>query len=120
MVDEYHQSFEKRDTGMPTRLAEGVKTREVNMSVTVLTVVVDCADPRRQADFWAGALAYDVQERNADEFQVSDPTGVGAPLYFMKVPETQGGQEPVASGPCDRRLNVGRCGPPGAPGRSVR
>lgn len=27
-----------------------------------------------------------MRERNADQFLVNDPAGVGAPLYFMKVP----------------------------------
>ena len=59
------------------------------MSVTILAVIVDCRDPRRQADFWAKALAYQASQRNPDEFQVSDPAGGGASLYFMKVPEAK-------------------------------
>lgn len=57
------------------------------MSVSLLTVVVDCQDPRSQAEFWARALAYKVNQRNPDEFQVSEPGGTGGSLYFMKVPE---------------------------------
>jgi len=56
------------------------------MSVSLLAVVIDCHDPGRQAGFWARALAYEVTQRNPDEFQASDPAG-GASLYFMKVPE---------------------------------
>ncbi len=62
------------------------------MSVSLLAVVVDCHDPLRQADFWAQALAYRVSQRNPDEFQVSDPAGVGGSLYFMKVPEPKAGK----------------------------
>ncbi|MFI6601668.1 VOC family protein [Nonomuraea sp. NPDC050536] len=62
------------------------------MSVSLLTVVVDCHDPRSQAEFWAQALAYKVNQRNPDEFQVSDPGGVGGSLYFMKVPEPKVGK----------------------------
>ena len=62
------------------------------MSVSLLAVVVDCHDPRRQAEFWAQALAYKVSQRNPDEFQVSDPTGAGRSLYFMKVPEPKAGK----------------------------
>jgi hypothetical protein len=58
----------------------------------MLTVVVDCAEPRRQASFWAVALAYDVRERNTDEFLVSDPAHTAAPLYFMRVPEPKVGK----------------------------
>lgn len=62
------------------------------MSLTLFTVVVDCTDPRRQAGFWAGVLAYEVRERNRDEFLVSDPAGAAFPMYFMKVPEPQVGK----------------------------
>ncbi|WP_214319449.1 VOC family protein [Nonomuraea sediminis] len=59
------------------------------MSVSLLTVVIDCRDPASQAEFWAQALAYKVNQRNPDEFQVSDPDGTGGSLYFMKVPESK-------------------------------
>ena len=62
------------------------------MVTKLLTVVVDCGDPQRQATFWSQALAYDVSERNPDEFLVSDPDGVATPLYFMKVPEPKVGK----------------------------
>ena len=57
------------------------------MSLSLLAVIVDCRDPRRQAEFWSRALAYEVRQRNPDEFLDSDPSGVGGSLYFMKVPE---------------------------------
>jgi predicted enzyme related to lactoylglutathione lyase len=60
--------------------------------VSLLVVVVDCRDPLRQAEFWAQALAYKISQRNPDEFQVSDPAGVGGSLYFMKVPEPKVGK----------------------------
>jgi predicted enzyme related to lactoylglutathione lyase len=59
------------------------------MSVSFLTVVVDCRDPQRQAEFWAGVLGRDIRQRNTDEYQVRDPTGTSASLYFMKVPEAK-------------------------------
>jgi predicted enzyme related to lactoylglutathione lyase len=62
------------------------------MSVSLFAVVVDCHDPLRQAEFWAQALAHKVTRRNPDEFQVSDPAGGGASLYFMKVPEPKAGK----------------------------
>jgi hypothetical protein len=37
-------------------------------------------------------LAYEVGQRNPDEFQVSDPAGVGGSLCFMKVPEPEMGK----------------------------
>ena len=57
------------------------------MSASLFAVVVDCRDPLRQAEYWAQALAYQVDRRNPDEYQVSDPGGSGVSLYFMKVPE---------------------------------
>lgn len=57
------------------------------MAASLFAVVVDCGDPRQQAEFWARALSYEMVERNPDEFKVSDPDGTGEALYFMKVPE---------------------------------
>src|SRR5258705_3845158 len=62
------------------------------VTLKALTVVIDCIDPRRQADFWAEVLACDVRERNPDEYLVSDPAGKAFPLYFMKVPEPKVGK----------------------------
>lgn len=62
------------------------------MSCSLLAVVVDCQDPRTQADFWARALHRTAVERNTDEFLVSDPAGSKTPLYFMKVPEPKVGK----------------------------
>ena len=45
------------------------------MTLKVFTVVIDCTDPLRQADFWAEVLSCDVRERNPDEYLVSDPAG---------------------------------------------
>ena len=59
------------------------------MSLALLAVIVDCHDPRRQAEWWAHALAYKISQRNPDEFLVSDPAGAGRSLYFMKVPESK-------------------------------
>jgi hypothetical protein len=62
------------------------------VAVSLLTVVVDCRDPRREAEFWARVLAYQVSRRNGDEFWVSDPAGAGGSLCFMKVPGAQAGK----------------------------
>ncbi len=62
------------------------------MPVSLLAIVVDCRDPRRQAEFWARVLAYEVSQRNPGEFRVSDPAGVGGSLYFMKIPEPMVGK----------------------------
>jgi Glyoxalase-like domain len=62
------------------------------MTLKAFTVVIDCTDPRRQADFWAEVLSCDVRQRNPDEYLVSDPAGKAFPLYFMKVPEPKVGK----------------------------
>ena len=61
----------------------------VKVSLALPAVIVDYHDPRRQAEWWAHALAYKVSQRNPDEFLVSDPAGVGGSLHFMKVPENK-------------------------------
>jgi hypothetical protein len=68
--------------------AQGV----VEVSLSLLSVIVDCHDPRRQAEWWAQALANQVSQRNPGEFQVSDPAGARGSLYFMKVPEPKVGK----------------------------
>jgi Glyoxalase-like domain len=79
------------------------------VSVSLLAVIVDCHDPHRQAEFWAGALAFKVSQRNPDEFLVSDPASVGGSLYFMKVPEPKAGKnrlhlDLVTSGPMEAEV----------------
>jgi hypothetical protein len=59
----------------------------VKVPLSLLAVIIDCHDPRRQAEWWARALAYKVSQRDPDEFLVSDPADAGQSLYFMKVPE---------------------------------
>ncbi|MCU0483419.1 MAG: VOC family protein [Chloroflexi bacterium] len=74
---------------------------------TSIQVVFDCADPARQARFWAEALGYVFQppppgfdsweaclraegvpeERWNDSAAIVDPGGVGPRVYFQRVPE---------------------------------
>ena len=81
----------------------------IEIPASLLAVVVDCQDPFRQAEFWAQALAYQVTERNPDEFLVSDPAALGARLYFMKVPEEKAGKnrlhlDLVTAGPMEAEV----------------
>jgi Glyoxalase-like domain len=81
----------------------------VEISASLLAVVVDCHDPLRQAEFWAQSLAYEVSQRNPGEFQVSDPAGAGAALYFMKLPEPKASKnrlhlDLVTSGPMEAEV----------------
>ena len=57
------------------------------LSSSLLAVVVDCRDPRSQAEFWSRVLSGRMVERNPGEFLVTDPSGVASPFYFMAVPE---------------------------------
>ena len=62
------------------------------MAASLLSIVVDCREPRALAEFWATALAYELHERNPGEVMVSDPSGHGGSLYFMEVPEAKSGK----------------------------
>ncbi len=59
------------------------------MPTSLLAIVVDCRDSLSQANFWATALGHSVSERNANEYEVSDSSTGGTPLYFMNVPEAK-------------------------------
>ncbi|MEW2519142.1 VOC family protein [Actinacidiphila alni] len=75
--------------------------------MTEIQITFDCADPGAQAEFWARALGYRLQEppqgfaswdealeamgvpeeRRNDASAVTDPTGEGPRLFFQRVPE---------------------------------
>ena len=57
------------------------------MTTSLLAFVVDCRDSLSQAKYWATVLGHQVSERNTGEFEVSDSSLGGTPLYFMNVPE---------------------------------
>jgi hypothetical protein len=59
------------------------------MARSLLAIVVDCRDCLSQANWWASALDHEVSERNPNEYEVSDPSSSGTPLYFMNVPEAK-------------------------------
>lgn len=74
---------------------------------TGVQIVFDCADPGAQAEFWAAALHYKVQdppagfaswddwaraqgipeERRNDASAIVDPEGRGPRVFFQRVPE---------------------------------
>jgi hypothetical protein len=61
------------------------------VSNKVAFTTFDRHDPRAVAEFWATALAYEIEAPNEDagEVLLVDPTGVGPSLGFMKVPESK-------------------------------
>lgn len=89
---------------------------------TSVQVTFDCADPTRQAEFWARALGYRLpdppdghttwedwaraqgisQEHWNDWAAIEDPDGVGPRFYFQRVPEGK-----VAKNRMHLDLNVG-------------
>ena len=57
------------------------------MPTNLLAVVIDCANARSQASWWADVLGHELSERNPGEYEVSNPSHSSTPLYFMNVPE---------------------------------
>ncbi|MEO8228839.1 MAG: VOC family protein [Chloroflexota bacterium] len=89
---------------------------------TGIQVVIDCADPGRQADFWAEALHYAIpapppefstwqdwaraqaipEEHWNDASAIEDPDGKGPRVFLQRVPEGK-----VAKNRLHLDLNVG-------------
>jgi catechol 2,3-dioxygenase-like lactoylglutathione lyase family enzyme len=53
----------------------------------VESLTVDCADPRRVAEFWCGVLGYEIAGEDEEDVEIRDPAGKGWPLLFQVVPE---------------------------------
>ena len=52
-------------------------------------VVVDCAEPKRLAEFWAAVLGWQRIERFKGVVEIADPAGTGPSLMFLRVPESK-------------------------------
>ncbi len=50
----------------------------------------DSANPRRQAEFWAAVLDWQIGDASDTEASISGPPGSGPQLYFSTVPEGKG------------------------------
>lgn len=48
---------------------------------------IDCADPRRLAEFWAAVLDWTITEDDDDEVELVNPEGGSPTLLFVQVPE---------------------------------
>ncbi|MBN9393368.1 MAG: VOC family protein [Chloroflexi bacterium] len=57
------------------------------MASKVRTITVDCADPKRLADFWTAALNYQLKDIDEEGALIVDPTGEGTQILFLIVPE---------------------------------
>ncbi len=61
------------------------------MASTIYTITIDCAEPRRLADFWAQVLGYEVayDEDDEEEVAIEAPEGDCPALLFGRVPESK-------------------------------
>ena len=57
------------------------------MASTVDSLTFDCADPKRVAGFWCGALGYELVEADDEGAEIRDPNGTGWSILFIVVPE---------------------------------
>jgi catechol 2,3-dioxygenase-like lactoylglutathione lyase family enzyme len=51
------------------------------------TLTIDCADPKRVADFWCAALGFELKDIDEEGAEIVDPVGDAPPLLFLIVPE---------------------------------
>ena len=58
------------------------------MAAKLTEIVIDCAEPRRVAEFWMATLDYQVLDTGADgEVEIGPRGGRGPTLVFVPVPE---------------------------------
>ena len=57
------------------------------MTARIEGVTFDSGDPARAAAFWAEALGWRIATSDADSASLIDPSGVGTPFGFTRVPE---------------------------------
>jgi hypothetical protein len=57
------------------------------MKSAIRSLTFDCANPTKQAEFWAAVLGYEVKGVDEEGALVVDPTGKNPRLLFIIVPE---------------------------------
>ncbi len=57
------------------------------MASRIVTLTIDCADPKRVADFWCVALGFELKDIDEYGVEIADPAGAAPPLLFIVVPE---------------------------------
>lgn len=57
------------------------------MASKVRTITIDCANPKKLADFWTAALNYQLKDIDEEGALIVDPTGEGTQILFLIVPE---------------------------------
>ena len=51
---------------------------------------IDCAEPKRLAEFWSQVLDYKIDDDDDDdEVEIKGPAGSGPTILFIKVPEAK-------------------------------
>ena len=50
-------------------------------------LIVDCAEPKRLAEFWAAVLGWQPTPGDDEEIELAGPPGSGPSLVFIPVPE---------------------------------
>jgi hypothetical protein len=100
---------------MPLTLTSS--SSEESTMATSIQVTLDCADPGKQAEFWAQALHYHLPDPPGgdDWAAIEDPDRAGPRLYFQRVPEIK-----VAKNRMHLDLNASREGDVPLEERKVR
>jgi catechol 2,3-dioxygenase-like lactoylglutathione lyase family enzyme len=66
------------------------------MASRITTVLVDCADPARLAEFWCAVLGYEVVDRENEDVEIGPPgqpeKGPLPTLLFQRVPDPTPGK----------------------------
>jgi len=94
--------------------------RRSDVGVRWYSMVVDAADPKRLASFWAQALSWSIAYEEPDEIAIEDPDDpqdrVPA-IVFVRVPESKTGKNRlhVDLNPDDQTVEVQRLVALGAP-----
>jgi hypothetical protein len=73
------------------------------MSLSMFTVVVDCANPYRVAEFWSEALGWAMYERNTDELQLGESRRCLDVAVLHEGAGAEGWEEQASSGPARPR-----------------
>jgi len=59
------------------------------MASKIGDVVIDCADPKRLAEFWKAVLGWQPIHQSKKVIVMAAPSGSGPTLVFLRVPETK-------------------------------
>ena len=70
-------------------------SHSVGVALRLDEIIMDCADPRLLATFWARALDYEVGDSDPDIASIDDPSGAGPSIAFQRVPEAKNGKNRV-------------------------